>query len=265
MTWLPAVLAALSAVSLGVAVALWQRSLLDVEVAAPPRRIRSLRPALVPIAVAVAGFAVAGVGGAVGGVALALVARRAGRRRSTRARAVQLDEQLVDAVGALASAMRAGMSVPQALGYAAAEAESPLHEHLSALVDRIALGMPVADALATWVRDVGTDDAQLVGAALELHRRTGGDLPVVLDQVATTVRDRVASAREVRALTAQARLSGSILGLLPIGFFAFLWLTSRREMQASLTTAAGAASVTLGLAMEGAAFLWIRRLLAVER
>jgi tight adherence protein B len=82
-------------------------------------------------------------------------------------------------------------------------------------------------------------DVQLVAGALDLHRRSGGDLPSVLDQVAATIRERVAVGREVRSLTAQARLSGWILGVLPIGFFAFLWLTSRRDIEGALSTPAG--------------------------
>ena len=67
----------------------------------------------------------------------------------------------------------------------------------------------------------------------------------------------------MRALTAQARLSGVILGLLPIGFFAFLWVTSRRDIEAALGTTAGLVAVVLGLTLEAVAFVWMRRLLEV--
>ncbi len=117
--------------------------------------------------------------------------------------------------------------------------------------------------MAGWIERVGTDDAHLLGAAFELHRRSGGDLPSVLDQVGAAIRDRVAAAREVRALTAQARLSGLILGLLPIAFFVFLWLTSRRDIEAALGTSAGRVAVVLGITLETVAFVWIRRLLEV--
>ena len=70
--------------------------------------------------------------------------------------------------------------------------------------------------------------------------------------------------REVRSLTAQARLSGAILGLLPIGFFGFLWLTSRRDMLTALGSSLGRTAIVIGLVLEAAAFLWIRRLLQVE-
>jgi tight adherence protein B len=124
-------------------------------------------------------------------------------------------------------------------------------------------GAPAATAVAAWTDRVGTDDARLLGSVLELHRKNGGDLPAVLDQVAGAIRERVAASREVRALTAQARLSGLILGLLPIGFFAFLWLTSRREIEGALATTAGIASIAIGLVLEIGAFVWIRRLLEV--
>jgi tight adherence protein B len=86
----------------------------------------------------------------------------------------------------------------------------------------------------------------------------------VLDEVAGTLRQRRGAGREIRALTAQARLSGTILGVLPFGFFAFLWLTSRSEIEGAFRSPAGMAAIGLGLALEGLAFPWIRHLLAVR-
>jgi tight adherence protein B len=111
--------------------------------------------------------------------------------------------------------------------------------------------------------EVGTDDARLVVGVLTLHRRSGGDLPHVLDQVAATLRERSEAAREVRALTAQARLSGAILGLLPIGFFAFLWTTSRANIEGAFGSPIGITAIVIGVVLECIAFLWIRSLLEV--
>ena len=229
----------------------------------PPRRGVEPRAMLVPLAVTAVGFALWGLGGAMVGVVLVPGVRWLRARQIARVRTSQVDEQLADLTGALASAVRAGMSVPQALRYAAREAEPPLKGELVHLVEDIDVGVRLDRAVTTWTERIGTDDAYLLGAAFELHRRAGGDLPSVLDQVGAAIRDRVAAAREVRALTAQARLSGLILGLLPIGFFAFLWLTSRRDIEAALGTSAGRVAVVLGLVMETVAFMWIRRLLEV--
>lgn len=184
------------------------------------------------------------------------------RRRNSRL-AATLDEQMADAVRSLAAGMRAGFSVPQAIEFAVREGEPPLATALARIVDNVSLGGELDDALDRWATEVGTEDARLVVGVLALHRRSGGDLPQVLDQVAATLRERTTAAREVRALTAQARLSGAILGLLPIGFFAFLWVTSRGEIEGALDSPIGVGAVVTGLALEGVAFLWIRSLLEV--
>jgi len=211
-----------------------------------------------------------GVGHLVGGLVFAVLAALGAvavahmrARRSSHTLASRRDEQLADAMGAVVSALRAGLSLPQALAYAAEEAEAPLRNDLERFVHEVEVGMPLAEALGALADDVGTADARLVAATMELHRRVGGDLPAVLGQVAATLRERVAVAGEVRALTAQARLSGGILGALPIGFFAFLWLTSRHEMQSALATPAGIAVIVIGLVLDGLAFVWIRKLLEV--
>jgi tight adherence protein B len=213
---------------------------------------------------AAVGFAVSGYALAFGGALAGVVAHRSYERRRGRSLAVERDEQLVDAVVAITAAIRAGRSVPQAIEFAASDAESPLRESLVRLDRSLDFGVPLDDAVASWTREVDTDDVRLLAGVLALHRRSGGDLPAVLDEVTGTLRERRAAGREIRALTAQARLSGTILGVLPFGFFAFLWLTSRSEIEGALRSTAGVAAITLGLALEGLAYLWIRHLLEVR-
>ncbi len=184
-------------------------------------------------------------------------------RRRSAARTRMLEDQLADAALSLAAAMRAGMSLAQAIGYAAEESEAPLAETLARVFEQISLGVPLEEALGGWEGLSAGPDAELLVGVLKLHRRTGGELPVVLDQLAKTLAERRAAAQEVHALTAQARLSGAILGLLPIGFFLFLALTSREQIDAAFRTPTGLASVVIGFGLQGLAFLWIRSLLRV--
>jgi tight adherence protein B len=199
-----------------------------------------------------------------GAVAVGLVVARiaAARRRTAERR--RKDEQLADAVAAMSAGMRAGLSLTQSLAYARDETQPPLQDDLARLVSRIAVGMPVADALVGWAEDLNSEDARLIAGVLDLHRLSGGDLPSVLDGLVGTLRTRRAANREVRALTAQARLSGVILGMLPVGFFGFLLLTSRREMVDAISTPLGRTAVATGFVLEALAFLWIRRLLEVH-
>jgi tight adherence protein B len=184
--------------------------------------------------------------------------------RRQRAERRRREDQLADAVAAIAAGIRAGLSLPLALANARDEAQPPLEGSLARLVGRVQVGTPIGEAMEAWAEEIGSDDARLIVGVLELHRRSGGDLPSVLDGLVGTLRERRAAHREVRALTAQARLSGVILGTLPVGFFVFLVLTSGREMLPAIATPLGRSALVIGVVLEAAAFLWIRRILEVR-
>jgi tight adherence protein B len=212
---------------------------------------------------AIGGLLVAGPPGAlVGGGIGAAVPYALERRRRSRLDA-QLEGQLVDAVTTMAASMRSGRSLLQAMRQAA-EVGPPLGPLLGEAVDRVALGIPVDEALTTLAEAVGGADARLVVGVLALHRRVGGAMATSLEDLVRTLRARRDGARELRSLTAQARLSAAILGLLPIGFFLFLSVVARRDVEAAYRTTVGASAIAIGLALQAAAFLWIRRLLRVE-
>ncbi|CAN5353494.1 type II secretion system F family protein [soil metagenome] len=186
------------------------------------------------------------------------------RRRSHRRRSEVLELQLADLVETMAMALRSGLSLGQALDYAATEMEDPLASLLNRMIAERRLGRPFDAALASFGRAIGTEDARLFILVVTIHARSGGDLANALDEVARTLRQRISVRRELRALTAQGRLSGVILGSVPLVFFLFLAATSQRELAPIYRSPAGMAMISTGLVLEGLAFLWIRRLLKVE-
>jgi tight adherence protein B len=188
-----------------------------------------------------------------------MIVRRRNRRRE---RATQ--ERLAEAVSLIASAMRSGRSLHQAVELAAIELDPLLGSTFRRLADRTGLGDPMDESIDAWACDVGGPDARLVAGVLKLHRRTGGSLAVSLENLAGTLRDRRASSRELESLTAQARLSATILGLLPIGFFLFLSAIARRDLEVAYETPTGVAAIAVGFGLQGAAYVWIRHLLRVE-
>jgi tight adherence protein B len=212
----------------------------------------------------VLGALLAGPPGLVIGLAAAAAPHVLDRHRSAR-RSQLIEEQLIDAVGAVASALRSGRSLVQSLEVAADEVHAPLGTILSEGVDRMTLGVPFEEVVDELAERVGSSDARLVTGVLRLHRRTGGALAASLDDVSRTLRARRDGARELRSLTAQARLSAAILGLLPLGFFVFLSIVARRDVETAYRTSAGASAIGVGLALQGLAFVWIRRLLRVEQ
>jgi tight adherence protein B len=228
---------------------------------APSVRARSL---LVGIVGMVAGWLVAGPPGIVAGAAIGGVAPFVRERRRNARAAARTQEQLLDAVAAIASSVRSGRSLAQSIAFAGAEVGPPLGTMLADGADRVALGVPLDEVLGTLAATIGGPDARLVTGVLRLHRRSGGAIAGSLDDLVRTLRARRDGARELRSLTAQARLSAVILGLLPLGFFLFLSVVARRDVESAYRTTAGATAIAIGLVLQAAAFVWIRRLLRVE-
>ncbi len=255
--------AASSAIAFGVA-AIW----LAPSSRSGPPDARGRRPpsaaAVIAGSAAVGGFVGSLLAGPIGvvilGAAGATVPTLAMRRARSR-RSAAIESQLLDLVVSLAAALRAGRSLEQALVAAAEEVGPPVGTTIGAMTDEIELGTRPDAALSAWAAAIATPEARLVAGVLALHRRTGGALAAPLDQLAATLRARRAAARELRSLTAQARLSAGILGLLPIGFFLFLATVSRSDIEAAVSTPAGLAAVVVGLVLQAAAFGWIRSLL----
>jgi tight adherence protein B len=210
------------------------------------------------------GLVVAGpVGIATGAVSGWAVPRLHERRRRRRTEE-KLEGQLAEVVETVAAAVRSGLSIAQAVEFCASEAEAPIEPLLRRLVAERSVGDPVERALEAFADALGSDDGRLFVLILAIHQRSGGNVAGALEEVASTIRHRVAVRRELRALTAQGRVSGSILGGLPIGFFLVLATTARGELAPIYRSAAGIAMLGVGLVLEALAYVWIRRLLRVE-
>jgi tight adherence protein B len=225
---------------------------------------RNVLVAMGAVAAWLLGGRLAGLAGSIAAILVVLAAPTMVARRRNRRRERATQERLAEAVSLIASAMRSGRSLHQAIGLAATELDPLLGSTFRRLADRTGLGDPMDESIDAWARDVGGPDARLVAGVLKLHRRTGGSLAVSLENLAGTLRDRRASSRELESLTAQARLSATILGLLPIGFFLFLSVIARRDLEAAYETPAGVAAISVGFALQGAAYVWIRHLLRVD-
>ena len=233
---------------------------------ARPARPLQLRGVRVPSAVGLAGFVVAGLPGAVAGVGAAIAARSgcAGTappddgdppRRAARRR-----DRGPDRRRARGHVVSHGDRLRRAGGGAADRRRSPASRRRSR-------GRDAARRRAQEVvRAADSEDARLVAGALDLHRRSGGDLPAVLDEVASTDQGaRGRGPRGSRAHRASAAVRERSSASCRSASSRSCRLTSRRDIEGALGTPAGIVSVGLGLVLELAAFLWIRSLLEVER
>lgn len=182
-----------------------------------------------------------------------------GRRRTAR-----LEEALPDALAVQASALRAGRSLLGSLRSVAGEASPPLGPEVAAAVAEIDVGVGVERALSNLAARSASKDAELWVTAMLVQRVTGGDLALVLDRLASRVRQRLHVKDELRALTAQGRLSGTVVAAAPLAFFLLLSVSAREQMRVLYSTPLGITILALGLALEALGLVWIRRILRVR-
>jgi tight adherence protein B len=209
---------------------------------------------------AVVGYWLAGPVGAVSGAVGGPLVIEAVLSRRLAAGADAADAHLRDVVLTLASATRAGLSIRRALDEAARDAGPPLDAELERLTGRLDVGEPLEPALEGLASRLALPDLRLVTMALSVHRRTGGDLPVMLEEAAEVIGDRVRARHDVRALTAQGRASGAVLAVLPVAFVALLSGTGGEALGAFYRSRLGGGLLAAGLALAGLGFLWIRRI-----
>lgn len=134
------------------------------------------------------------------------------------------DAQLSDTLNLWVNALRSGYSVLQAMEAIATELPAPVSAEFERVVQEVRLGLSVEQALGNMYRRVPSEDLDLVITAVNIQREVGGNLAEVLDTISYTIRERVRIKGEIRTLTAQGRVSGWIISLLPIvlGFVLYL-------------------------------------------
>jgi tight adherence protein B len=166
---------------------------------------------------------VAAVGGAAAPIAwLAWQRRRVERRFS---------DQLLDTMAMLASSVRSGHSLLQALEHVVSEAPEPTRGAIALVVREIGLGASQEDALERLADRMPSDDLELIVSAVNVHHQIGGSLARVLDSIADTIRERGRIEGDIRSLTAQQRYSAYVLSLLPIAVGVGLYIFSPDYIQ----------------------------------
>ena len=131
-------------------------------------------------------------------------------------------------------------------------------------LQQLRVGMAFDEALVSLDRRVGSDDLTLVCTAIDIARRTGGNLTEIFDRISDTIRGRMRIERRVRTLTAQGRMQGMIVSLMPIILGVAMTLMKPGLMLPFLTSAAGAASIAAALALIGCGWLIIRKITRID-
>ncbi|MGI6488873.1 MAG: secretion system protein [Syntrophomonadaceae bacterium] len=146
----------------------------------------------------------------------------------------KLNQQLSDALVIMANGMRAGFGFQQAMDTVTKELPPPIANEFAWTLREIQLGSSTEEALQNMSERVKSDDLDMIVTAVLIQRQVGGNLAQILDNISRTIRDRTRIKGEIKTLTAQGRLSGLIIGLLPVALLFILLIINPDYMNSLL-------------------------------
>jgi tight adherence protein B len=176
----------------------------------------------------------------------------------------RFENQLPDTLTLISTSLRAGYSLLQATEAVAAEAPNPTAREFGRAIAEARLGRPVVQALAGITQRTQSQDFEWAVMAIEIQREVGGNLAEVLQTVAETMRQRNRLKGEIRALTAEGRISAIVLGFLPFAMAGFLFTTNPTYINTLFTNTFGIVAVIVGLVLMLAGIIWLRRIVNIE-
>lgn len=203
-------------------------------------------------------LAVIGAGVAVGALPLFYVLN------AKRKRLITFEQQLPDALDLMGRALRAGHAFSSALKMVGDEMPEPVAGEFRTTFDELNYGISLQDALQNMTTRVPSDDLRYFIIAVLIQRETGGNLTELLDSISALIRARLKLMGTIRVLSAEARLSGWILGLLPFGLVVILNIINPKFMSILWTDPAGLKLVWTMLAMMVLGVFWMRRVIRIH-
>ena len=186
------------------------------------------------------------------------VSFKIGRRRAA------FSEQLPDVLQLIAGSLQSGFSLPQALDAVVRENTQPAAGELSRALAETRIGADLEDALQRVADRMDSSDLRWSVMAIRIQREVGGNLAEVLLTTMATMRERAFLRRQVRALSAEGRLSAYILIALPVCVGAWFFYSDSKYMRVLYTTVPGLLMFAGSAVLVVVGALWMRKLINIE-
>lgn len=123
--------------------------------------------------------------------------------------------QMVDGLNLLANGIRAGLTMPQAIGMVVDEMPAPLSQEFNLVLQQAKIGVPLDEALENLKKRVYTEDNEMFVTAVNILRETGGNLAEVFDTIVLVIRERVRLQMKIDTFVASGKIQAYIIGCMP--------------------------------------------------
>ena len=176
----------------------------------------------------------------------------------------KFEAQLTDALVQMSAAFRAGLSFLQAAESVAEEMPAPLSQEFGLMLKEVKLGVAQEDALQKMADRVGSEELQLVVTSTNVARQLGGNMSEMYDTISATIRERFRLEGRIRALTAQGKLQGWVVGSMPLVLGLVLNYMRPDLMEPMIHSRFGYALIATIITMEVIGVWMIRRIVNID-
>ncbi len=174
------------------------------------------------------------------------------------------EKQLTDALGIIGNSLRAGFTFSQAMESISREMPDPIAKEFNKTVREMALGVPMEDAMTAMVRRMENEDLGMLISAVLIQRQVGGNLADIIDNISITIRDRLKIKGEVKVMSASGRISGMVIGLLPVFLIAVLMILNPSYIMTFISTPVGLGLLAVAAFMEFIGFFIVQKIVNIK-
>jgi len=185
-------------------------------------------------------------------------------RRRKNKQIVIFEQQLGDALLLIGNCLRSGLTFQQAMGSIAKEMNDPIAKEFSRAVKEIQLGTNIDTALSNMLSRVKSTDLMLTISAVQIQHQVGGNLMEILHNISGTITERQKLKDDIKVMTATGRISGIVVGILPIALGGILMLINPEYIQTFFNTSIGTALLIVAGVMEIVGFLFIKKIITIK-
>ena len=185
-------------------------------------------------------------------------------KRATKKRKELFTKQLGEALVIIGNSLKGGFSFQQAMGSLASEMAPPLCDEFAKTMREINYGLPLEEALRHMADRVKNQDLELFVSAVLISAQVGSNLTEILDTISGTIKDRIRIKQEVKVLTASGRISGMIIGLLPVFLILVLMLINPGYFGTFFDSEIGKFMVGVAVLMEVIGFSVIMKICDIQ-
>lgn len=174
------------------------------------------------------------------------------------------EAKLLDFTMGLASGMRSGLGLPQALDATAKRIGEPMQEELQTVLREYRFGMELADALQRLNERMPSEDMSLLVTTIKLTTKTGGSLVEVMDKMVEMIRGRREFQERLKNMTAQGKFEAIAMSLAPVAAFILLYIVDPDLMRPMVTTGMGWCGIGIVAVMVSCGYFVIKKIVTIE-